>query len=99
MLLGTIAATSTVMGVEFALRLGWEATSVFSFLLIGFEADSPSARRSAPMALHATAADGLRLLAAILLIGVTAQFHFHFWLPNAMQAPTPASAYRHSATM
>jgi multicomponent Na+:H+ antiporter subunit A len=118
------------------LFLFWEATSVLSFLLIGFDAGSPSARRAALMSLRVTAGGGLALLAAIVLIGATlgsysmaeavarapelarspwivpillglfagafaksAQFPFHFWLPNAMQAPTPASAYLHSATM
>ncbi|WP_232477319.1 hydrogen gas-evolving membrane-bound hydrogenase subunit E [Roseomonas sp. KE0001] len=114
----------------------WELTSLLSFLLIGFESHSPTARRSAIQSLLVTAGGGLALLAGILLIGATlgsfslseaaarsdeilaspwrtwiilfvllgaftksAQYPFYFWLPNAMQAPTPASAYLHSATM
>jgi multicomponent Na+:H+ antiporter subunit A len=114
----------------------WELTTLFSYLLIGFEHESESARGNARQALLVTGAGGLALLIGFLLlksVGGTsriselggqaalirqdalylpilltvflgaftksAQFPFHFWLPNAMSAPTPISAFLHSATM
>ncbi|MFC0135612.1 cation:proton antiporter [Massilia eurypsychrophila] len=136
-----IAFTLAMLGAILAddlllLLLFWEATSVLSFLLVGFDHDNQDSRDSARQALLVTGAGGLALLAGIVLIllaapglrlrdlaqldpavlgdggfqaGValvlagamtkSAQFPFHFWLPGAMAAPTPVSAYLHSATM
>ena len=111
----------------------WELTSVTSWLLIGFDDESPESRRAAQQALLITTLGGLVMLLGLILLaqqagtaslsgiladppgGTTvavalvlvlvgaftksAQVPFHPWLPAAMAAPTPVSAYLHAAAM
>lgn len=121
----------------FVLYVCWELTTVFSFLLVGQDAQKRASRAAAVQALVVTAAGGLTMLVGLVILaeaagtsrlddlvaffagpaatpaaltaGVvcvlvgaitkSALVPFHFWLPSAMAAPTPVSAYLHAAAM
>jgi multicomponent Na+:H+ antiporter subunit A len=71
-------------------------------LLIGMELGTFSFTEVVARADELIASQWAGVIAVLIMIGAftkSAQFPFHFWLPNAMAAPTPASAYLHSATM
>ncbi|WP_341715580.1 Na+/H+ antiporter subunit A [Micromonospora sp. FIMYZ51] len=111
----------------------WELTTVFSYLLIGYDPAKRASRRAAMQALLVTTLGGLAMLAGFIMLGQhagtyrwsevaenlpggsylavavllillgalskSAIFPFSFWLPGAMAAPTPVSAYLHAAAM
>lgn len=133
-----LAFTGAMYGLVVAddvylLFIFWEATSVFSYLLIAHARDRRASRTAALQALLVTTLGGLVMLVglvvlavesgtsslsgilelapsgpavtaavALILVGIltkSAVFPFHFWLPGAMAAPTPVSAYLHAAAM
>nr|WP_241429088.1 Na+/H+ antiporter subunit A [Agrococcus sp. ARC_14] len=115
------------------LMVGWELTTIFSYLLVGLNHRSASNRRAAQTALIVTTIGGLTMLigilmlraesgsfslaatladppqtvaaawaAALMVVGAlskSAIVPFQYWLPGAMAAPTPVSAFLHAAAM
>ncbi|MEV4200377.1 Na+/H+ antiporter subunit A [Micromonospora globbae] len=134
-----VAFAGAMLCVVFAddlllLYVGWELTTIFSYLLIGHSTERRSSRWAAAQALIVTSLGGLAMLVGFILLGQhagtyrwseigagrlpdgghlvaavllilagalskSAVLPFNAWLPVAMAAPTPVSAYLHAAAM